>query len=82
MLQVVAVEHILEAQQIACIDNDELKAVEERFVEHAETVAASLTARRSEQQSCPVAVLVKDASELAETHFLSTLCEHCSGCHC
>ena len=81
VLQVVAVDHILEAQQIACIDNDELKAVEERFVEHAETVAASLAARRGERQSCPVAVLVKDVSELAETHFMSTLCEHCSGCH-
>jgi len=76
-LQVVAVEHILEAFEVARVDELELDAVERLCTEHARGVQPMLT----RDQPCPVAVLVKNAEEIDEVSFLPALCEGCAGCH-
>ena len=76
-LQVVAVEHILEAFEVATVDEAELDAVERLCIDHARGVVPLL----NRDQPCPVAVLVKDPGEVDEASFLPALCEGCAGCH-
>jgi endopeptidase La len=64
VLQVVGVDHILQAAEIAFIEEDELKELENRFIPHAQSVAEMLV--RARESSIPgVSVLyVKDPTEL------------------
>jgi ATP-dependent Lon protease len=73
-IQVVAVRHIVEAMEIAVVDDDELAAVEATFVRHAGQVASRPGA------GCPMTLLVKDPFELHPEHFESSRCARCSGC--
>ncbi|MCU0233908.1 MAG: AAA family ATPase [Thermoanaerobaculales bacterium] len=76
VLQVVAVNHILQAFAVAAIDDGELAAVERLCTEHARRAAGA----RRPQQPCPVTILVKDAEEVAGGWPARGLCEACSGC--
>jgi ATP-dependent Lon protease len=76
-LQVVAVDHILEAFEIARVDDAELAAVERICVDHARGVVPLLTP----EQPCPMAVLVKDPEEIDEESFQPALCRGCAGCN-
>ncbi len=76
VLQVVAVNHILQAFEVAKVDESELAAAEQLCVEHARRFAGE----RRPQQPCPVAILVKDPEEFAPGGPPAGLCEACSGC--
>ena len=76
VLQVVAVDHVVEAFEVAKVDETELAAVEAVCVEHARRIAPG----RRPRQPMPVAVVVKDPEEFAPGGAPSGLCEACSGC--
>jgi ATP-dependent Lon protease len=75
-IQIVAVDHIADALDIAAIDERDLAAVEEAFVRHARQTAAQQDAGIG----CPMTVLVKSAGELDPEHFASERCASCRGC--
>jgi ATP-dependent Lon protease len=79
VLQVVAVEHITQADAVARIDEAELEELENRFVEHARQTAEELS-RDAPRTSCPLAVLVKEADEIEKEFSKATICESCVGC--
>jgi endopeptidase La len=64
VLQVVAVDHIVQAVDVAFIEEDALRALEDRFVPHAHEVAGAIK-KASGEGVTPVFVLfVKDPNEL------------------
>ncbi|MBI5252172.1 MAG: AAA family ATPase [Desulfomonile tiedjei] len=63
-LQIIAVDNILHAAEIAFIDEEELKRVEERLVPHGLEVAPSISSARKELYPCFSILYVKDAREL------------------
>ncbi len=75
-LQVVAVDHIVEAFEVARVDEAELDAVERMCVDHARGAVPLLRGG----QPCPVALLVKDPAEIDLESFEPALCEGCAGC--
>ncbi|HSL17774.1 MAG TPA: S16 family serine protease [Methylomirabilota bacterium] len=76
VLQVVAVDHILQAFEVAKVDEAELAAVEELCRGHARRIAPG---RRS-RQPLPVALVVKDPEEFSPGGAPPGLCESCGGC--
>jgi ATP-dependent Lon protease len=79
VLQVVAVDHITQADQVARIDEAELGALEDRFVEHAKKIAEVVRHGTSRAQ-CPLAVLVKEPNEIEKAFSKAMLCDGCAGC--
>ena len=75
-LQVVAVDHITQAFEVALVDEAELAAIEAVCVRHARDVAGLSVATTR----CPMTVLVKDAEEAGRSFVRSDLCERCHGC--
>jgi ATP-dependent Lon protease len=75
-IQLVSVDHIVQALDIAMIDQIELEAAEETCVQHAREVAAVGDRR----QRCPLMLVIKGEDELAEGHFASGVCAGCAGC--
>jgi len=75
-IQVVAVDHISQAFDVAAVDQADLGAVEEICVSHARDAAQ----RRVATSRCPMTVLVKDADEAGRSFVRSDLCGHCLGC--
>lgn len=75
-LQVVAVDHILQAFEVARIDAAEVAAAEAACIDHARRIAGL----RRPQQPCPVAVLVKDPEEFDGGERPRGLCDSCRGC--
>lgn len=63
-LQIVAVDNIIQAAEVAFIDGDELKLVAERFVPHALQVARIISKARKELYPSFSILYVKDAAEL------------------
>lgn len=64
ILQIVAVDHILEAADVAFIDDEELKTVESSIVGHARLVADRLASLRAEAPPALRVIYVKDPKEL------------------
>ena len=79
VLQVVAVDHITQADTVARIDDAELGELEDKFVEHAKEIAEVL-ARNASRAHCPLAVLVKEPDEIEKEFSKATICESCVGC--
>jgi ATP-dependent Lon protease len=75
-LQVVTVEHILQAFEVAGIVASELDKEEQRCVDHARTMVPL----QRDRQRCAVTVVVKTGSDVDPASFRSSLCERCSGC--
>jgi MoxR-like ATPase len=80
LLQVVAVDHIVQAAQVAFIDETELHPMEEGIVAHARRVAATLTARPTASPPCVQVIYVKEPDELDPGLMRSPFCEGCDGC--
>jgi hypothetical protein len=76
LLQVVAVNHLLEAWEVARVDPKDLDAAEAEVVARGERFARG-TAERHEP--CPPAILVKQAGELTG-YGSAELCPDCPGC--
>ncbi len=64
MLQVVAVENILQAADIAMIDESEIRALEACFIPHAGAVAAALVPMRKAAGPCFNIIYAKNIGEL------------------
>lgn len=64
MLQVVAVEDILEAADVAIIDESQIQALEAYFIPHAEGTAEALIPMRKAGGPCFNIIYVKDIKEL------------------
>jgi ATP-dependent Lon protease len=75
-MQLVAVDHITQAFEVAVVDEADFAAVEEMCVGHARDVAGLRVAHGR----CPMTVLVKDADEAGRSFVQSALCEGCRGC--
>ncbi|HBD07167.1 MAG TPA: ATP-dependent protease [Syntrophobacteraceae bacterium] len=63
-LQVVAVDHIVQAARIAFVDDAVLQDLEAGFVEHGKNMAELLVRARLQHKPCLQAVLVKSVDEL------------------
>jgi MoxR-like ATPase len=77
VLQVVAVEHLLQAWQVARVDPEELAPVEASIVAHARAFAQDSSIPGD---PCPPAVVVKQQADVAD-YGQSDLCPDCPGCH-
>ncbi|MBI5571221.1 MAG: AAA family ATPase [Desulfomonile tiedjei] len=64
MLQIIAVDHILQVADIALIETEELKALDSRLVPHARLTAQELCEARRSKNLYFRAVYVKDVGEL------------------
>ena len=76
VLQVVGVGHITEAREVVFVETADLKAVEERFADHARRALRSGRARGG----CAMVVLVKDVEELDDGLAAAAPCGECDGC--
>jgi len=79
VLQVVGVDHILQAAEIAFIEEDELKELESRFVPHARRVAKALVQARKTPSPCVPVLYVKDLAELELENLEASFWEECGG---
>jgi ATP-dependent Lon protease len=79
VLQVVGVDHILQAADIAFIEEDELKELESRFVPHARSVAEALAQARKSPNLCFPVLYVKDLAELELENLEASFWEECGG---
>jgi ATP-dependent Lon protease len=64
VLQVVAVDHIVEAQEVAYVDAAELSAVEDQIVERAREAAAQIAERETDSRGCCLVIVTKHPREL------------------
>jgi ATP-dependent Lon protease len=68
VLQVVAVDDIVQAHQVAVIDERELAAVEDRFSAHAREVAPRIAEAAGSKEHRLVLQVIKDAGDLHADH--------------
>jgi endopeptidase La len=64
MLQVVAVDHIVQAADVAFIDEEELVELETRFIDHAHTIDREIERARKDPANCFRLFYTKDPGEL------------------
>jgi ATP-dependent Lon protease len=64
VLQVVAVNHIVKAAEIAFVREEEIKALDSLFLPHARSVREAYLKAEREDRSCHRVIYVKDPSEL------------------
>ncbi len=64
MLQVVAVDHIIQAADVAFIDAEELAELETRFIDHARTITQEIEKARKDPEPCIHLFYIKDPGEL------------------
>jgi len=76
VLQVVAVDHIAQAFEVAKLDEEEIAAAEAQLIEHA----VAIERFRLTAHPCPPIVLLKEAEELDGSTMRNGLCESCGGC--
>lgn len=77
-LQVVAVNHILEAAEVAFVRRGEIEQAVEAVAAHGK--AASLEIAAQPASSCRQLVYVKQADDLHPEFLDGPFCEHCEGC--
>jgi ATP-dependent Lon protease len=80
VMQVVAVEHITEAADIAFIDQDEIDALDSGFISHAEKALQDL-AMSAGPSITPLCIIhVTDPDEVDSELLQSDFCKHGHGC--
>jgi ATP-dependent Lon protease len=77
MLQVVAVDHIVQAADVAFIDAEELRVLEDRFVPHGRQVSRALEKPPREGEACLYVLYIKDPKELDPKGMESLICKGC-----
>jgi len=80
VIQVIAVDHVTQAAEVALIRDDEIDAIVQRFADEGRRLARSRPLAAGDGPRCPMVVLVKDADELDPGTRLPILCGSCSGC--
>ena len=80
VIQVVAVDHVVEAAEVALIRDDELDAIVQRLADEGRRLARAHVPSRESGLRCPMVVLVRDADELDPGTRRPLLCSDCSGC--
>ncbi|MCG6961731.1 MAG: AAA family ATPase [Acidobacteria bacterium] len=78
LLQVVAVDHIVQAAEVAFIDEAEIDRLENLAAAHGRGAALELVARKD--RGCLQLVYVKEAGEIDPTFPGGVFCEQCEGC--
>jgi ATP-dependent Lon protease len=76
VVQVVAVDHIVEAFDVARMDEGEIAAAESQVVDHAR----SIEDLRLPAHPCPPTVMLKGPEDLDEATMIEGLCSNCDGC--
>jgi endopeptidase La len=66
ILQVVAVDHIAQAAEIAFIHEEEIRSVEKSLVSHGVRIAIALKETRRDSESCLLLLYLKDQRDLDE----------------
>ena len=64
VLQVVAVDHIVQSAEIAFIYEEEIEALEDIFLAHARSICEAVLKAQKENRPCHRVIYVKDPSEL------------------
>ena len=77
MLQVVAVDHIVQAADVAFIDAEEIRALEDRFVPHGEKVSRALEKAPREGEACLYVLYIKDPKEVDPERMENLSCKGC-----
>lgn len=77
MLQVVAVDDLLQAAKIALVSQEELNALERCFDPYASEAAESLSILRKKADRCFLTALVKEPAEIDTEYFQSLLLQVC-----
>jgi ATP-dependent Lon protease len=80
VLQVVAVDHVAQAQQVAIIDDTVLSAIEEEIKAQAKKAAHKLAVSRSVGPGTTIVILVKERDALEPEMFEAPLCQEDDGC--
>jgi ATP-dependent Lon protease len=80
VLQVVAVEHLVEAFDVAVVREEEIARVERTFVDRAQEVAAELPAAPLPHREDVLVVVAKRPDELEEDLFDAPPCDRHLGC--
>jgi ATP-dependent Lon protease len=80
VIQVVAVDHVVQAAEVALIRDDEIDAIVRRLADEGRRQARSRLQAGECGPRCPMVVLVKDADELNPDTRQPALCGECSGC--
>lgn len=80
VLQVVGVGHLVEARDVAFLETSVVRAVEERFVEHARGVARRGRFAADAAGRCPMTVWVKSLDDVDEALGDERVCSRCGGC--
>jgi ATP-dependent Lon protease len=79
VLQIVAVDHIVQAADVAFVDEEELAEIEKRFIEHARSIAREMEKARKDSANCFRVFYTKDAGELDLKNIEESFWE---GCQC
>jgi len=77
ILQIVGVQNLVEAAKVAFVEEEELRALEERFLDHASEMASQI---QGTEQRMIFAILVKDLEEMDPRFMERSFWERCSGC--
>jgi endopeptidase La len=77
MLQVVAVDHIIQAADVALIDEKAIKTLEDLFVIYAKKIARAVKEASREGERCLFLLYVKDPKELEPEGMERIFCERC-----
>jgi ATP-dependent Lon protease len=80
VLEVVAVDDITQAFQVAVIVDSELDELERQSIVHAQAIARELHRQDKTLTTCPKAVIVKESEEIDQDYSNALICQHCSGC--
>jgi endopeptidase La len=64
VLQVVAVDHIVQSAEIAFVYEEEIEALEDIFLAHARSICEAVLKAQKENRPCHRVIYVKDPSEL------------------
>jgi endopeptidase La len=75
MLQVVAVNHIVQAADVALIDEGEIKALEDQFVPHGNQVLRAIKDATRDGRACGLILYVKDPNELEPGGMENLICK-------
>jgi len=80
LLQVVAVDDVVQAATVALLDEGELAAARAAVRAHGARARAAFAAAPAGERPCVLVMYVKEADELHPRTFRSPLCRSCDGC--
>jgi ATP-dependent Lon protease len=81
VIQVVAVEHVTEAADVAILDESEIEGLEVRFGDDGRRLARRFLEQGVAPHRGPMVVVARNAAEADPARVQPALCADCAGCH-